>query len=313
MERKYVTLEEIAQRMRLENRTPQIDLRTIKIYHRGVNRPQMFLTGYEGHFDTERLQLFGELEVFYLRQMDSKNRAVRIQRLVETGIPAVIVCRGQEPFPELLNAAANRGMPVLVAQQDTAGVMVELIEWISERLAPTEIRHGVLVDVYGEGILITGVSGIGKSETAIELVKRGHRLVADDLVEISRISDKLIVGQAPEMTRHFVELRGIGVVDVKSLYGVESVMDSTTVDMIISLEEWDNSKTYDRLGLEEEWEEIFGVKVVKHTVPIRPGRNLAIIIETAAVNNRQKKMGYNAANELIERATALAKAQKIDN
>ncbi len=312
MERKYVTLEEIAQRMRLENRTPQIDLRTIKIYHRGVNRPQMFLTGYEGHFDTERLQLFGELEVFYLRQMDSKNRAVRIQRLVETGIPAVIVCRGQEPFPELLNAAANRGMPVLVAQQDTAGVMVELIEWISERLAPTEIRHGVLVDVYGEGILITGVSGIGKSETAIELVKRGHRLVADDLVEISRISDKLIVGQAPEMTRHFVELRGIGVVDVKSLYGVESVMDSTTVDMIISLEEWDNSKTYDRLGLEEEWEEIFGVKVVKHTVPIRPGRNLAIIIETAAVNNRQKKMGYNAANELIERATVLARAQKID-
>ena len=160
---------------------------------------------------------------------------------------------------------------------------------------------------------ITGVSGIGKSETAIELVKRGHRLVADDLVEISRISDKLIVGQAPEMTRHFVELRGIGVVDVKSLYGVESVMDSTTVDMIISLEEWDNSKTYDRLGLEEEWEEIFGVKVVKHTVPIRPGRNLAIIIETAAVNNRQKKMGYNAANELIERATVLARAQKTDN
>lgn len=313
MERKYVTLEEIAQRMRLENMTPQIDLRTIKIYHRGVNRPQMFLTGYEGHFDTERLQLFGELEVFYLRQMDSKDRAVRIQRLVETGIPAVIVCRGQEPFPELLNAAVNRGMPVLVAQQDTAGVMVELIEWISERLAPTEIRHGVLVDVYGEGILITGASGIGKSETAIELVKRGHRLVADDLVEISRISDKLIVGQAPEMTRHFVELRGIGVVDVKSLYGVESVMDSTTVDMIISLEEWDNSKTYDRLGLEEEWEEIFGVKVVKHTVPIRPGRNLAIIIETAAVNNRQKKMGYNAANELIERATVLAKAQKTDN
>lgn len=313
MERKYVTLEEIAQRMRLENMTPQIDLRTIKIYHRGVNRPQMFLTGYEGHFDTERLQLFGELEVFYLRQMDSKDRAVRIQRLVETGIPAVIVCRGQEPFPELLNAAVNRGMPVLVAQQDTAGVMVELIEWISERLAPTEIRHGVLVDVYGEGILITGASGIGKSETAIELVKRGHRLVADDLVEISRISDKLIVGQAPEMTRHFVELRGIGVVDVKSLYGVESVMDSTTVDMIISLEEWNNSKTYDRLGLEEEWEEIFGVKVVKHTVPIRPGRNLAIIIETAAVNNRQKKMGYNAANELIERATVLAKAQKTDN
>jgi len=313
MERKYVTLEEIAQRMKMENRTPQIDLSTIKIYHRGVNRPQMFLTGYEGHFDTERLQLFGELEVFYLRQMDSKDRAVRIKRLVETGIPAVIVCRGQEPFHELIDAASERGMPVLVAKQDTAGVLVEIIEWISERLAPTEIRHGVLVDVYGEGILITGVSGIGKSETAIELVKRGHRLVADDLVEISRISDKLIVGQAPEMTRHFVELRGIGVVDVKSLYGVESVMDSTTVDMIISLEEWDNSKTYDRLGLEEESEEIFGVKVVKHTVPIRPGRNLAIIIETAAVNNRQKKMGYNAANELIARATVLAKAQNTED
>lgn len=309
MERRHVTLDEIAKRMKLENRTPETDLSRIKIYHRGVNRPQMFLTGYEGHFDTERLQLLGELEYFYLRQMDPGDRAVRIKRLVESGIPAVIVCRGQEPIPELMEAARGRGMPVLVAQQDTAGVMVEIIEWISERLAPTEIRHGVLVDVYGEGILITGVSGIGKSETAIELVKRGHRLVADDLVEISRISDRLIVGQAPAMTRHFVELRGIGVVDVKSLYGVESVMDSTTVDMIINLEEWDVNKTYDRLGMEDDWEDMFGIKVVKHTVPIRPGRNLAIIIETAAVNNRQKKMGYNAAHELIERATLLSRTQ----
>ena len=201
-------------------------------------------------------------------------------------------------------------MPVLVAEQETAGVMVELIEWISEKLAPVEVKHGVLVDVYGEGILITGASGVGKSETAIELVKRGHRLVADDLVEFSRISDRLIIGQAPELTRHFVELRGIGIVDVKSLYGVESVMDSTTLDMIINLEMWDEDKTYDRLGLEEDWEEIFGVRVVKHTVPIRPGRNLAIIIETAAVNNRQKKMGYNAAHELVDRASALSRKKQ---
>lgn len=310
MERKYVTLEDIAQRLKLDNRTPELDLSAVRIYHRGINRPQMFLTGYEGHFDTERIQLFGELEDFYLRQMDPEDRQTRIRRLVETGIPAVIVCRGLEPVPELINAANDNGMPVLVAEQETAGVMVELIEWISEKLAPVEVKHGVLVDVYGEGILITGASGVGKSETAIELVKRGHRLVADDLVEFSRISDRLIIGQAPELTRHFVELRGIGIVDVKSLYGVESVMDSTTLDMIINLEMWDEDKTYDRLGLEEDWEEIFGVRVVKHTVPIRPGRNLAIIIETAAVNNRQKKMGYNAAHELVDRASALSRKKQ---
>ena len=310
MARKYVTLEELANRMELQNRTPETDLSRIKIYHRGVNWPQMFLTGYEGHFDTERIQLLGELEDFYLRQMDPEERAVRVRRLVETGIPAVIVCRGLEPIPELLEAAVDRGMPVLVAERDTAGVMVGIIELVSKRLAPMEVMHGVLVDVYGEGILITGASGIGKSETAIELVKRGHRLVADDLIEVSRTSDKVIVGQAPAMTRHFVELRGIGVVDVKSLYGVESVMESTTVDMIINLEEWDTNKMYDRLGLEEDWEDVLGLKVIKYTVPIRPGRNLALIIETAAVNNRQKKMGYNAANELIARATALSRQQQ---
>ena len=312
MDKKFVTLQDIADRLKLTNKTPDINLSSIKIYHRGVNRPQMFLTGYEGHFDVERIQLLGELESFYMEQMSEKDRMERLDRLAGTGIPAVIVCRGMEPVPELLRAADKYKMPVLVAQQDTAGVMVELIDWLSEQLAPSVTMHGVLVDVYGEGILITGVSGVGKSETAVELVKRGHRLVADDLVEVSRVSETLLIGEAPAMTRHFVELRGIGIVDVKSLYGVESVKDRTPIDMIINLEEWDNSKVYDRLGLEEGFENVLGIEVVKHTVPIRTGRNLAIIIETAAVNNRQKKMGYNAAHELVDRVTEMSHIKKKD-
>ena len=309
MDKRFVTLKDIADKLSLRNATPDIDLSSIKIYHRGVNRPQMFLTGYEGHFDTERIQLLGELESFYLEQMQPEEKMVRLDRLVGTGIPAVIVCRGLEPVPELISAANKYHMPVLVAKQDTAGVMVELIEWISEQLAPIITRHGVLVDVYGEGILITGVSGVGKSETAVELVKRGHRLVADDLVELYKASENLLIGQAPALTRHFVELRGIGIVDIKSLYGVESVKDKTPVDMIINLEEWETGKTYDRLGLDEEYEEVLGISLVKHTVPIRTGRNLAIIIETAAVNNRQKKMGYNAAHELVDRVTAMSRGE----
>jgi len=303
MAREYVTMAEVAAHQKFKNLTPEIDLDQVRIYHRNVNRPQLFLTGYEEHFDTERLQIFGEIEHYYMMQFSAAERLERYERLCATGIPGIITCRGIEVFPELLEAARRHGTAVLSTEKTTAAVIVDTISWINEMRAQTQTMYAVMVDVYGEGILITGVTGVGKSETAVELVKRGHRLVADDLVEISKVSETLLIGRAPQLTQHFVELRGIGVVDIKSLYGVESVMDRSPIDMIINLEEWDPTRSYDRLGLNEEYEEILGVRVVKHSVPIRPGRNLAIIIETAAVNNRQKKMGYNAAQELLRRVS----------
>lgn len=313
MAKEYILMAELAEHLDMVNLTPDIDLNEVKIYHRNVNRPQMFLTGYEKHFDEERIQIFGELEQHYLLQFTPEQRRCKFERLMATGIPGIIICRGLEAYPEMLEVAEQMRTPVLSSSRTTAAVMVDTIGWINIQFAPSKTMYGVMVDVYGEGILITGVSGVGKSETAIELVKRGHRLVADDLVEISRVSETMLVGQAPQLTRHFVELRGIGVVDVKSLYGVESVKDRSPIDMIINLEEWDPQKSYDRLGLREEYEEILGVKVVRYSVPIRPGRNLAIIIETAAVNNRQKKMGYNAAQALTDRVSAEIKKRQNEN
>ena len=201
----------------------------------------------------------------------------------------------------MLNLCNIYGVPVFWTEKATSNFMAEIIRWMNEELAPCISIHGVLVDVFGEGVLIMGESGIGKSEAALELIKRGHRLVSDDVVEIRKISDVSLVGTAPDITRHFIELRGIGIIDVKTLYGVESVKDNQTIDMVIKLEEWDRDKEYDRLGLEEEYTEFLGNRVVCHSIPIRPGRNLAIIVETAAVNHRQKKMGYNAAQELYNR------------
>ncbi|MGI6072308.1 MAG: HPr(Ser) kinase/phosphatase [Lachnospiraceae bacterium] len=302
--RKHVTMAEIAAFARFENLTPEIDLNGVFIHHRNVNRPQLFLTGFESHFDNERLQIFGSIEAEYLSQFSEEEREYKFERLFATGIPGIIVSGETSVYPEMLKIAKKYNMPVLLSSHGTAKITVDLIGWIDEQLAPTVTVYGVFVDVYGEGILITGVSGIGKSETAVELIKRGHRLVADDLVEICKVGESLLIGRAPELTQHFVEIRGIGIVDVKSLYGVESVRDRASIDMMIDLEEWDSNKNYDRLGLNEEYEDILGVQVVKHTVPIRTGRNLAIIIETAAVNNRQKKMGYNAAKELCDRVSA---------
>jgi HPr kinase/phosphorylase len=202
-------------------------------------------------------------------------------------------------------AAGNKyGVPILVTDKTTSAFMAEIIRWLNVELAPTITIHGVLVDVFGEGVLIMGESGIGKSEAALELLKRGHRLVADDVVEISKVSDETLVGTSPEITRHFIELRGIGIIDVKTLFGVESVKETQNIDMVIKLEEWNRDKEYDRLGLEEQYTEFLGNKVVCHSIPIRPGRNLAIIVESAAVNHRQKKMGYNAAQELYRRVQA---------
>ena len=201
----------------------------------------------------------------------------------------------------MINLAIKYDVPIFVTDQTTSTFMAEIIRWLNVELAPCISIHGVLVDVYGEGVLIMGESGIGKSEAALELIKRGHRLVSDDVVEIRRVSDATLVGSAPDITRHFIELRGIGIIDVKTLFGVESVKDTQSIDLVIKLEEWDKDREYDRLGLEEEYTEFLGNRVVCHSLPIRPGRNLAVIVESAAVNHRQKKMGYNAAQELYRR------------
>ena len=217
---------------------------------------------------------------------------------ISSKIPCVIFSTMTKPSQDMIDMAIKYNVPTFVTERTTSSLMAEIIRWLNVQLAPMISIHGVLVDVFGEGVLIMGESGIGKSEAALELIKRGHRLVSDDVVEISRVSDITLVGTAPDITRHFIELRGIGIIDVKTLFGVESVKDTQSIDLVIKLEEWDKEKEYDRLGLEEEYIEFLGNKVVCHSLPIRPGRNLAIIVETAAVNHRQKKMGYNAAETL---------------
>jgi HPr kinase/phosphorylase len=223
------------------------------------------------------------------------------EKFLSSEIPCVIYASRTEPDEEMILLAKKYNKPLLFSTRATSPLMAEVIRWLNAELAPRISIHGVLVDVYGEGVLIMGESGIGKSEAALELLKRGHRLITDDVVEIRKISDDTLIGTSPEITRHFIELRGIGIIDVKTLYGVESVMENQTIDMVIKLEEWDKDKEYDRLGLNEEYTEFLGNKVVCHSIPIRPGRNLAIIVESAAVNHRQKKMGYNAAQELYRR------------
>lgn len=307
-----VTVRQLADVFKLECATPDIDLDRVFLDQGSINRPAFQLAGYYEFFDNSRLQIAGLAEYEYMSKMSSEERAERFYKLFELGFPALIMTRGIRPYQEALDAAGVFRIPVLVSGNETGKVIVDVVTWLNEKLSPMEARHGVLVDVFGEGILITGNTGIGKSETAIELIKRGHRLVADDLVEIHKTGEYNLLGSAPEITRHFVELRGIGVVDIKSLYGVESVKDVQKIDMIINLEQWDGNAHYDRLGLEEDYEEILGVKIVRHNVPVRPGRNLAVVIETAAVNNRQKKMGYNAAEELVDRVKQEVRRKAID-
>ena len=304
MEQKYVRLDEIAKRFGYNNLTRSIDLHEIKIFHRNINRPAFQLTGFYDYFDNKRVQVVGQAEHEYLMRLDPELSRERLERLLSHSFPAAIVARGIQPAPYVVEAAEKHGIPILSTKKTTALVILEFVKWMNEQLAEAASVNGVLANVYGEGILITGPSGIGKSEVALELIKRGHRFVADDLVEISKVSEDMIIGKAPPLTRNFIELRGLGVVDVMSLYGVESILDFSQIDMIINLEDWKSTAQYDRLGLKEEYEEILGLEIVKHTIPIRPGRNLAIIIETAAVNNRQKKLGYNAAQELCDRVTA---------
>lgn len=308
-----VTLERLIEKMQLKNFTPDIDLSKKKIKQPDINRPGMQLAGFFEHYETTRVQVMGFVEYCYMEKMNEKRREEIYRELIHEDIPAIIYCRDLEPDETFLKIANERQVPILNTSKATSTFSAEIIRWLNVKLAPCISIHGVLVDVYGEGVLITGESGIGKSEAALELIKRGHRLVSDDVVEIRRVSDETLIGSAPDITRHFIELRGIGIVDVKSLFGVSSVKETQSIDLVIRLEEWDKEKDYDRLGLEEEFTEYLGNKVVCHSIPIRPGRSLAIICESAAVNYRQKKMGYNAAQELYKRVQEnLAKKREED-
>lgn len=296
-----VSVAKIVELLDLKVYTEGVDLKKRKITSADINRPALQLAGYFDHFDSSRVQIVGNVEYFYTQKLEEKRKIEIFKQLLSYNIPCLILSRDLVPHKEFLALAEEYGVPVLGTSRITSEFMAEIIYALGEQLAPCMTIHGVLVDVYGEGVLITGESGIGKSEAALELVRRGHRLVSDDVVEISRINDHTLIGTAPDITRNFIELRGIGIVDVKTLYGVECIKEKQEIDLVIKLAEWKKDVEYDRMGLEEEYIEYLGNKVVCHSVPIRPGRNLAVICETAAVNHRQKKMGYNAAQELYRR------------
>ncbi|MBE5957416.1 MAG: HPr(Ser) kinase/phosphatase [Lachnospiraceae bacterium] len=298
-----ITLTKIIDNYKLVNHTPDIDTDKIWINIPDINRPALQLAGFFDHFDKERVQIIGNVEWAYLTSMTRERRSEVYQMLMSSGIPCLIICQGICPDEDMIKIGNNYEVPILTIDIATSRFVAEIVRWLNVQLAPCISIHGVLVDVYGEGVLIMGESGIGKSEAALELIKRGHRLVTDDVVEIRKVSDETLIGTSPDITKHFIELRGIGIIDVKTLFGVQSVKDTQNIDMVIKIEEWDRNKEYDRLGLEDQYTEFLGNKVVCYSIPIRPGRNLAVIVESASVNHRQKKMGYNAARELYNRVT----------
>lgn len=269
----------------------------IQITSPEVNRPGLALAGFYQVFETERIQLIGYAETQYLHSLEPSTKRVMLQKLVDAKPVAIIYTTNIEVDAALIERAQRDGVPVLRTGLKTSEIMASLISALSNYLAPRITRHGCLVEVYGEGILLLGDSGIGKSETTIELIKRGHRLIADDAVEIKRVSDKTLVGSAPDLIKHYVELRGIGIVDVRRLFGMGAVKETEKINLVIQLENWVEGKMYDRLGMDEETVNILGLEVPSITIPVRPGRNLAIILEVAAMNNRQKRMGYNTAEE----------------
>ena len=297
-----VKLTKFVEKMKLENLTPDIPIDKIRIQEPDINRPALQIAGYYEYFDAARIQIIGYVEYSYMENaLDPEQQKEAFSKLLDYPIPAIVFCRNLRPNDIFLEIAKEKGRPVFLTTEPTSAFTAEIIRWLNEQLAPMMTVHGVLIDVYGQGVLITGESGIGKSEAALELIKRGHRLVSDDAVELRKINDELLMGTAPDITKHLIELRGIGIVDVKALYGASSVKDYQQIDLVIHLEDWDKDKDYDRLGLEDNYTEYLGVKVASHNIPIRPGRNLAVICESAAVNFRQKKMGYNAAEELYKR------------
>ena len=296
-----VEMSKLVEKMNLRNLTPDVGLEEKYVEIPDINRPAIQFTGLFEHFSAARVQIVGNVEYTYLQKLDPEVREKRYDDFLSYPIPCMIFCRNLQPDDSLLEKATKANIPIFLTEKNTSEFTASIIMWLSVELAPCISIHGVLVDVYGIGVLIMGESGIGKSEAALELVKRGHRLVSDDVVEIRKVSDDTLVGSAPDVTRHFIELRGIGIVDVQMLYGAQSVRKNQNIELVIELEDWDKDKEYDRLGLEERYTELLGNQIVCHQLPIRPGRNLAIIVETAAINHRQKLMGYNAAQELFKR------------
>ena len=304
-----VPVKELVQQLRLENCTPEVSVDDIMITQTDVNRPALQLAGYFDYFDSNRIQIIGHVEYTYMQQKGMEYSVMMMERIMAGSHespkpPCIIYCREIPIWEEFVGLANKYRVPILRTQKATSSFMAELIRWLNVELAPSCSVHGVLVDVFGVGVLIMGESGIGKSEVALELIHRGHRLVSDDVVKIKRVSDISLIGSAPNITRHFIELRGIGIIDAKALFGAESVKNEQEIDLVIKLEEFDKEQEYDRLGLEERYIEFLGNEVVCHSIPIRPGRNVAIICESAAINHRQKKMGYNAALELYNRVTS---------
>ena len=294
-----VSLAKLASEANLTVAYTPCELEKIKVTATEASRPGMLLAGYYENFDCHRLQIIGLTEMSYLEEISPSLRNTHLEKLFSFQPPAVILSRGLQPLSEMMKFAKQYSVPVLLSTEMTSALMGVLITTLNTELAPRITRHGVLVEVYGEGILILGDSGVGKSETAIELVKRGHRLIADDAVELRKISYRKILGTAPANIRHFIELRGIGIINVARVFGIGSVRSSVEVEMVVQLEPWDRTKNYDRTGLETDYYDILGVKIPSILIPVMPGRNLAVILETAAINNRQKEMGYNAAKELL--------------
>lgn len=296
-----VKLTAIIETFKLERLTDFGNSDDIMITVADVTRPGLQLAGYFEHFGPDRIQLLGNMEVAFLERLSSEERFKRIDALFAKGIPCMILSRHHNLFPEMLECSNKYSIPVLRTDEATSTFVSSVVKYLNVELAPQTTLHGVLVEIYGEGILMLGESGVGKSETAMEIVKRGHRLIADDLVEVRRVSDTTLLGQAPEIIRHLIEIRGLGIMDVKEMYGVSSIKLQETINFIINLELWDEKKVYERLGINQEFTEILGIKIPSTTIPVRPGRNLAIIAEVAAINFRQKQMGYNAAQALTER------------
>ena len=302
MEKKYsVSLAKIIGEFALEQLYIPCDPADLFVTTSDINRPGLQLAGFFEFFDKDRIQIIGRNETTYLQESDEELRLERVKELISRKPPAVIITRGMEPLVEMTDLAMEYKVPILRTGDTTSAFMSSLISFLNVERAPRITRHGVLVEVYGEGVLMLGESGVGKSETAIELIKRGHRLIADDAVEIRRVSSKTLVGSSPDNIRHFIELRGIGIINARRIFGIGSVKMTEKIDLVVNLEQWDQNKVYDRMGVVSEKTEILGLDITSVTIPVKPGRNLAVIIEVAAMNNRQKKMGYNAAKELLHK------------
>ena len=295
-----VPLKELVREFDLQIEYAATDYESIRLTVADLSRPGLQLAGYFDHFEPMRLQVMGNVEVSYLAKLSPTERAITFDRLFSYKLPALIISRDKSPDPECLAMAKKHNVTLLRSREATSTIVSAIITYLNAAMAPRITRHGVLMEVYGEGILLTGESGIGKSEAAVELLKRGHRLIADDAVEIKRISGNTLVGTAPELIRNYIELRGIGIVNVAKLFGMGAVKSENVINMVVNIVPWNTQEVYDRLGLEDQHMDILGVKVPMYTIPITPGRNLAVILEVAAMNNRQRKMGYNSAVEFTE-------------